>query len=75
MNWNFAEAILPFAAIVIIPRFIVELASSRRVRAKAQASGKSPMSLVDRLRAQSVPWILFGVFGAAAAVAIIAISR
>ena len=67
------EAILAFLAIVIIPRFILELAWSRRVRAKARATGKYPMSLVDRLRAQSLPWILFGVIGVAAAIAALAV--
>jgi len=68
MNWDWAAAILAFLGLVIVPRFILELAWSRRVRAKAQASGKDQMSLIDRLRAKSLPWIAFGVIGLACAI-------
>jgi hypothetical protein len=67
MSWEIVEAGLAFLALVIIPRFILEVAWSRRARAKIRASGTGPISLGDRLRAQSWPWIVFGAVGIACA--------
>jgi len=73
MNWDFVEAGLAFLAIVIIPRFILELAWSRRVRAKIHASDSGRVTFGDRLKAQSLPWIVFGLIGVVCALAALAI--
>jgi len=68
MNSNWLWLVLAVVALVIVPRFIVELAWGRRVRLRAEARGISQLGVVDRLRAQTIPWIVFGVVGIALAV-------
>lgn len=57
-----------------MPRFIVELAWGRRVQMKVKATGVARMSIGERLKAQTTPWIAFGIVGlAGATVAIVAL--
>ncbi len=65
-NWIFIIAIL--IALVMVPRFIAEIAWGRRVQVKAKAKGSGRLSLRERLRAQSLPWLLFGIVGAGLAI-------
>jgi hypothetical protein len=63
MIWNWVEVILAFIALIILPRFVIEWAWSRRVRAKMQAGGSERMSFVQHLQARSIPWLVFGGVG------------
>lgn len=74
MNWNWVLLVAFVVALVILPRFIVELAWGRRVQMKAKATGVVRMSIGDRLKAQTRPWIAFGLVGLVGAiVAIVAL--
>ena len=69
MNANWLYLILILLVLGVVPRFILELAWARRVRLRARERGVTRLSLMDRLKAQSVLLLASIVVGVILAVA------